>query len=193
MALISGAENIFIEKEENYIKQTYRNRCIILSATGPLILSVPVLMGSFHKVPVKEIQIDYSKRWQMLHLRGVTASYRSSPFFEYYYHLVENVINRKHKWLIDLNMHSLKVVSDILKLPACINYTAEFEPITEATHDFRYLISPKKPFQNGCFNYREYWQVFSDRTGFVPGLSILDLIFNIGPDAAEYLGMMRTG
>jgi len=193
MSLVQGAGNIFIEKEENYIKQTFRNRCIILSASGPLILSVPVLSGSSHKVPVKDIEIDYSKRWQQLHLRGVTASYMSSPFFEYFIHLVENVITSNHKWLIDLNMHSLRVVSDIIKIPTVISYTSEFEPVKEEIYDFRYQISPKKPLRKEVFRFNNYYQVFGDRTGFVPGLSVLDLVFNNGPDAAGYLESMRAG
>lgn len=191
MALISGAEKTFIEKEENYLKQTYRNRCIILSANGPIILSVPVRLGSFHKIPLKEIKIDYSRRWQKLHLRGITASYGSSPFFEFYYHQIESVINNSYEWLIDLNMNSLMVMSDILKSTACISYTSIFHPVSKEQNDFRYLISPKKAIQKNIFNFSEYYQVFSDRTGFVPGLSILDLLFNVGPDAPAYLDEMR--
>jgi hypothetical protein len=191
MALISGAENTFIEKEENYLKQTYRNRCIILSATGPIILSVPVFMGSLHKVRIKDIKIDYSKRWQKLHLRGINSSYRSSPFFEYYFHHIEAVINSNHEWLIDLNMHSLRVVTELLRCPALVSYTAKFQPVSEEQYDFRYQISPKKELPGSIFNFREYYQVFSDRTGFVPALSILDLLFNIGPDAPVYLEKIR--
>jgi len=90
--LIKDADEILVEREENYLKQTYRNRCYILSANGTHPLSVPVFLGSIHKTPVKEIRIDYSKRWQQVHLRAVVASYRASPFFEFYFEEIEKCI-----------------------------------------------------------------------------------------------------
>ncbi|MCX6255506.1 MAG: WbqC family protein [Bacteroidia bacterium] len=103
-SLILRADEIFIEREENYLKQTYRNRCKILSAHGPQILSVPVYLGSLHKIPIKDIRIDYSKRWQQVHLRAMTASYNSSPFFEFYFENIEKIISKNHEFLLDLNI-----------------------------------------------------------------------------------------
>ena len=85
LSIVSRADKIFIEKEENYLKQTYRNRCLILTANGPSSLSVPVLSGSSIKSPVRDIKIDYSKRWQQVHIRALISSYKSSAFFEYYF------------------------------------------------------------------------------------------------------------
>jgi hypothetical protein len=185
-ALIPEAHRICIEKRENYIKQTWRNRCRILTANGPASLTVPILLGSFHKVPVKDIKIDYSKKWQQVHLRGLVSSYRLSPFFEYFYEIVENVILGNHKYLLDLNMYSLDALIKITGIRTSVSYTSEFEDINKEPYDFRYLITPKKNPLEQDFSFKEYPQVFCDRFEFIPGLSMLDLIFNAGPDAQKY-------
>src|SRR5659263_36431 len=95
-SLISKAEEVFIEREENYVKQSYRNRCYLLSAHGRQLLSLPIYLGSQHKTPVKDVRIDYSKRWQQVHLRTMIASYNSSPYFEYYFEALEKVISVKN-------------------------------------------------------------------------------------------------
>lgn len=183
-SLISDAENILIEKEENYIKQSYRNRCYILSAHGPQMLSVPVYLGSVHKTLIKDIRIDYSKRWQQVHLRAMTASYNSSPFFEFYFESIEKIISANHEYLIDLNMALLENILQILKIKTSISYSSVFEPIENKSYDFRYKITPKKV---SSFPQKPYIQVFETGNGFVPNLSILDLIFNMGPDAGKKL------
>lgn len=183
-SVLSESDEILIEKEENYIKQTYRNRCYILSANGLQILSVPVLMGSLHKIAVKDIRIDYSKRWQKVHLRAMIAAYRSSPYFEYYFDRIEQIISSDHKFLLDLNMELILLINNVLKIDILMTYTAHFVPVTTEPTDFRYTISPKKYEQR---EYREYQQVFQYGKGFEPGLSIADLIFNMGPDSYQYL------
>jgi hypothetical protein len=186
LSLFCRAEKIFIEKEENYLKQTYRNRCLILTANGPSALSVPVLYGSFHKTPVKDIRIDYSKRWQQMHLRAITSSYRSSPYFEFYFEDIERMILGKPSFLLDLNMNSLITVLKFSRITTPVAFTDVFEPASELKYDFRYNISPKKEIP-GIALTKEYYQVFSIKFGFVPNLSILDLIFNMGPDSINYL------
>ena len=109
-AYILEAEEIFIEKEENYHKQTYRNRCYILSVNGPQCLSVPVYAGSLHKTIIKDIRIDYSKRWQQVHLRAIRSSYGSSPFFQYYFEEFESIIQNNYEFLLDLNMNLLELI-----------------------------------------------------------------------------------
>jgi hypothetical protein len=181
---ISGADEIFVEKEENYLKQTYRNRCYILSAHGPQLLSVPVYLGSLHKTPVKEIRIDYSKRWQQVHLRAMTASYNASPYFEFYFENFERIISKNHEFLLDLNMALLESALEILKIKKRLSYTTYFEPTGDNTNDFRYKITPKKESAVAAI---KYLQVFDNGGGFVPHLSIIDLIFNMGPEAGDYL------
>jgi len=119
--LIKSAGSVLIEQEENYIKQTYRNRCYILSAHGPQLLSVPVYLGSVHKTLIKDIRIDYSKRWQQVHLRAMTASYNSSPYFEFYFESIEKIISENHEFLIDLNMALTEKIMQILKIKKSIS------------------------------------------------------------------------
>jgi hypothetical protein len=183
-SFLSGAEKVLIEKEENYIKQTYRNRCYILTSNGPLLLSVPVLMGSFHKTSLKEIKIDYSKRWQQVHLRAMIASYRSSPFFDFYFDDIHRIISSSPPFLIDLNLELIFYILSILKLDIEISYTLNFIPITGDSNDYRYKLFPKQPYRK---QQKEYAQVFKSENGFVTGLSIADLIFNMGPDSVKYL------
>ena len=87
-SLIAHSRKVMIESEENYLKQTYRNRCMILGANGPLALIVPVLRGSFHKTALRDLKIDNSRRWRELHLRGITSAYAAAPYFEYYYDII---------------------------------------------------------------------------------------------------------
>lgn len=183
-SLISQSDELFIEKEENYLKQTYRNRCYILSAHGAQSLSVPVYLGSLHKTPVKDIRIDYSKRWQQVHLGAMTASYNSSPYFEFFFENIEKIISKKNKFLLDLNSELTRTVLEILKLEKTISYTTIFEPVGIKEYDFRYKITPKK--ESG-FVAKEYFQVFNSNKDFFSGLSIIDLIFNMGPEAVNYL------
>jgi hypothetical protein len=183
LAMISQAEETFIEREENYLKQTYRNRCYILSAHGPQLLTVPVYLGSQHKKPIKDIRIDYSKRWQQVHLGAIIASYGSSPYFQYYFENIEKIISRKTDFLFDLNMELTESVLKMLRLDSKISCTSEFEPAGKSENDFRYKISPKK---ESHYHAKEYMHVFdSDR--FIHRLSIIDLIFNTGPEAIDYL------
>lgn len=184
LAYIFGAREILIEKEENYHKQTYRNRCYILSAGGMQSLSVPVYSGKIHKTKVKDIRIDYSKRWQQVHLRAIGSSYGSSPFFQYYFGDFESIINGNHEFLLDLNMYLLNLILKILKIKRKIQYTENYISITGDLNDHRYSITPK---QDSGFISKEYLQVFREKTGFVRGLSIIDLIFNTGPDSVLYL------
>lgn len=183
-SLISKADEVFIEREENYVKQSYRNRCYLLSAHGRQLLSVPVYLGSQHKTPVKDITIDYSKRWQQVHLRAMVASYSSSPYFEFYFESLEKILSRKNDFLLDLNMELTETILEILKMKTKISFSTSFEPPGETGNDFRYKITPKEESQ---FAVKEYFQVFNNGKGFVQGLSIIDLIFNMGPEAVNYL------
>ena len=184
ISLISQADEVLVELEENYLKQSYRNRCYILSAHGPQLLSVPVCLGSQHKTPLKEIRIDYSKRWQQVHLRAMTASYSSSPYFQFYFENIEKIISKKPDFLIDLNMELTETVLKILKLNIRLTQTTHFESVEEAANDFRYKISPKKKSQ---FIVKEYMQVFNTFNRTDHRLSIIDLVFNMGPEALDYL------
>jgi hypothetical protein len=182
--LISQAEEAIIEREENYLKQSYRNRCYILSSHGPQPLTLPVYTGSVHKTPVKDIRIDYTKRWQNVHLGAITAAYGSSPYFLYYFENIEKIISKKINFLIDLNMELSEAILKMIKLDTKLIYTTDFVPVGQSDNDFRYKITPKK---ESHYSVKEYMQVFDCGNNFKQKLSILDLIFNTGPEAVKYL------
>ncbi len=186
-SLIAGAHKVIIEKYENYIKQTYRNRCVILGANGPLALIVPVMRGSFHKTALSDLKIDNGKRWRELHLRGIRSAYAAAPFFEYYYDAISQVINRPYTFLLDLNTEALTVVSRATGLSAEILFSGEFIPAGILKEDYRYSISPKRPSVAGGYSQATYTQVFSDKFGFTGGLSIIDMLLNNGPGTGALL------
>lgn len=183
-SLISKVEEVLVEKEENYLKQTYRNRCYILSTQGPQLLSVPVYLGSLHKTPVKYIRIDYSKRWQQVHLRAIISAYNSSPYFKYYFEDIERIILKNHEYLFELNNELTEAILMILQIKIKISYTTVFLPVENTENDFRYKIAPKRVSD---YTQKEYTQVFSSSSSFIKDLSILDLIFNMGPESGSYL------
>lgn len=183
-SLIHNAEEVLVEREENYLKQTYRNRCYVLTANGKLTLTVPVYLGSIHKTALKNIRIDYSKRWQKVHLRAMSTSYKASPYFDFYIEDIERTILKNHEFLIDLNNELTEVILKILGIKTSIAYTSTFIPLGTIDNDFRYIIMPKK--QSGS-SAKEYTQVFNNRSGFTAGLSIVDLVFNMGPESLNYL------
>ena len=181
---IRNADDVFIESDENYIKQSYRNRCNILTAGGLQYLTVPVYLGSFHKTHIRDIRIDYTKRWQQVHSGALVTAYNSSPYFLYYFEKLESIINKNHEFLLDLNMELLREILLLLRIDSHPEYTSHFIPVNTLEGDYRYKISPKK---KSGFVQKEYFQVFNGIHGFVPGLSIIDLIFNMGPEAVGYL------
>jgi len=183
-ARINQAEEVFIEKEENYLKQTYRNRCYILSSHGPQLMTIPVHLGSFHKTRIRDTRIDYSKRWQQVHLRTLTSSYNSAPYFLYYFEVIEKIIRSEYNFLLDLNLDLLMALLKILRIETRIAHTTHFIPVGDWKGDFRYTIHPK---MNSLYKAKEYFQVFNSIHGFVPQLSIVDLVFNMGPESIKYL------
>jgi hypothetical protein len=182
-SLIKNAGTILIEQEENYAKQTYRNRCKILASNGILVLTIPVMKGNLIKAPVKDVTIDYSKRWQQVHLRAITSAYSRSPYFQFYSEQIEKILLINHKYLLDLNDELLIKCLEIIKVNKCALHTYSYKPACCTDHDFRYGLSSRKITDYHC---TPYIQVFS-QNGFVPGLSILDLIFNMGPESSNYL------
>jgi len=181
---INDDVEIHIEKEENFIKQTYRNRCYILSSHGLQLLTVPVYEGSIHKVTIRDVRIDYSKRWQQVHLRAMIASYNASPYFRFYFEQIEKIISENHVFLIDLNTSLTELILTILGIENKICFTTCFEKPGSTDDDFRYSISPKK---ESPFKIKRYPQVFESVPANQEYLSIADLIFNAGPDSVKYL------
>lgn len=181
-------DKIFIEQYESYHKQTYRNRCIILAANGPIVLSIPILGGPGAKGLMKDIQLTYDHNWQHLHWRSILSAYKNSPFFDYYADdLAPFYHNRKWKYLLDFDTEIQDVIFDAINIKPAVNFTETYiksEDIPYGIKDFRYSIHPKKQNQEPDENFEPlpYSQVFSEKMSFIPNLSILDLLLNEGPE-----------
>ncbi len=186
---IFRAEKIELEVMENFSKQSYRNRCEIMTANGILPLTVPVDHAN-SGLPIKEMKINYIKPWQRLHIKGIKTAYTAAPYFDYFFDEIAPIFERKDKWLLDLNEAALETILELLKIKKSIVETTDFikEYSTEIA-DFRNGIHPKPAhrIQDPEFTAIPYRQVFSDKQPFAPNLSILDLLFCKGYDAKKFL------
>ena len=179
-AEIIKSGKVLIEQHETYPKQTYRNRCYIYSANGVLPLSIPVEKGSFHKVELRDIKIDNSRKWQREHIHAIRSAYNSSAFFEFYAEQILQPLESKYEYLIDLNMDILDKLFKILEMNIIAEKTVSFiKEYGDDCWDMRYSLSPKYGI---TYKPSEYFQVFSPVHGFQPNLSIIDLLFNMGPE-----------
>jgi hypothetical protein len=182
---IINSEKQLIEKHETYKKQTYRNRCKILGPNGILTLTIPINKPNGNHTKINEITISYFENWQQIHWRSIESSYNSSPFFLYYKEEFKEIYQKKHKYLFDLNNDFLKLISEFISIEFTINLTSKFVNNPTNILDLRNIISPKKLSQK--IDFIKYSQVFANKFGFTPNLSIIDLLFNIGPEAIDYL------
>lgn len=166
-----------IETSENYLKQSYRNRCIIAGANGPLPLSVPIVKPDTLKCLTKDIRISDHGNWRHLHWNAIVSAYNSTPFFEYYEDDFAPFYEKKYEFLFDFNEELRMLICQLLDIQPQIQYTTSFEADVE--NDFRW-ISPKQDIADPSFLLKSYYQVFQDKHGFLPNLSIIDLLFNTG-------------
>lgn len=183
---IIQSEKIVIEGSENYVKQSYRNRCYILGSNKILSLTIPVLNGN-SKVIVKDIKIDHEQKWLNIHWRSISSAYGKAPFFLYYSDLIKEILFRKHKYLFDLNFELLIKVLQILGLNRKIELTTQYEREPEKSiTDLRSLIHPKINYKtNGIYMPCIYNQIFGRE--FVENISILDLLFCEGNNSLQTL------
>ncbi len=176
-----------IEVCETYPKQTYRNRCRVMTANGVESLSVPVIKVNGSHTMTKDIAVSPDEPWQHTHSRCLESAYKASPYFDHYFDYLKPIFEGRFKRLIDLNDTALRAVLKLLKTDKKIIHTTEY--IREADKDLREAFSPKKPLDTMLFP--SYYQVFCNKHPFAPDLSVLDLIFNLGPEAAAYLSSLR--
>ncbi len=178
---------IYIEQFENFTKQTYRNRCVILGANGPISLIVPVVKGRGPKTLIKDLKISYDVDWQRNHWRTIFSAYNSSPFFDYYKDEIELFFEQKPKFLLDYNLQINETICDLLEIENTIVLTEDFEKPADDVLNLREVISPKNKTLNHQFQLITYTQVFGEKFGHVPNLSIIDLLFNEGPNSFTIL------
>jgi len=181
---------IMIEQWEHYAKQSYRNRCNIYGANGVIALSVPVVKATNKKVLLRDVRISYDTSWQKLHWRGIEAAYKSSPFYEFYIDDLAQFFHKKWNSLLEFNLAIQDEICSMIELDQNYTLTDDFIEIdVQNPDDFRYKMHPKpsKTLDDSFFKPQEYTQVFSEKLGFEGNLSILDLIFNLGPESTSYL------
>lgn len=174
------------EVEDNYQKQTFRNRTYICTDRGKHILSIPIVhVGKTHgRQKYKEVALDNSYPWQRQHWRTLETAYRTSPFFEFYEDDIKPLYTQNFERLMDFNLKTIETIFDCLQLDMPTKTSETFEEHPTNKEDFRFLVSAKRKYN---LNMESYVQVFGDRHGFIPNLSILDLLFNMGPNTVDYL------
>lgn len=198
-ACLMHAPQVFVEQHEHYHKQTYRNRCRIVAANGVMDLSIPVV--TFNNQAIRKVEIDYSKPWQRQHWLSLEAAYRSTPFFEYYEDDLKPFYQQQDiKYLFDFNARLQQVICDLIDLHPQTILTQDFV-MPEATGlcssdacldlreaavalDLREAIHPKRNLpQMLHYHLQKYTQVFEQQLGFMADMSIVDLLFNMGPES----------
>ena len=189
-------DRCLIEQYDSYQKQTYRNRCIIATANGLQALTVPVehnsQLSTVNCQLVKDLRISDHNQWRKVHWNALQSAYSESPFFEYYADDIRPFYERKYDFLIDFNESIRQKVCELIDIHPEVEYSSEFvkgqRSKTEGQFtDFREVIHAKHPQPDADFEPHPYWQVFQHRYGFLPNLSILDLLFCLGPEAIFYL------
>ncbi len=184
VASLIKSEKIIFEKHEHYIKQTYRNRAMVYGANGVHPLIIPVHHEGNERKPIHERKISYNSQWQKIHWRTITSSYRNSPYFEYFEDDFKSFYETQTETLFEFNLLLLKKILSLLKIPFEPVFTTSYEKnISQEVIDLRNAFNPSQRNEN----LPKYYQTFGDRFGFIPDLSIVDLLFNKGMEATEYL------
>ena len=184
-AAIAQSDSITFEMEDNFQKQTNRNRTYIYSPNGIQLLNIPIKHSNLSHQKTKDIKIEQEFDWQKQHFKSLEAAYRSSPFFEYFEDDLLPIFQKKHTFLMDLNLEAFDIVCKCLRMKLQFNTTTEYfhEIENPEVVDFRYLVNGKKDHSV----FEPYTQVFDDKHGFLNNLSVLDLLFNEGKFAMDYL------
>jgi hypothetical protein len=180
---IAQSDLVTFEMDDNFQKQTNRNRMYIYSPNGIQLLNIPIKHSKEAHQKTKEVRLETAFDWQKQHFKSLEAAYRASPFFEYFEDDIAPIFEKKHTFLMDLNLETMSVVSKCLGLEFDYNETAEYFHEVTDKNDLRGLINGKKDTSV----FEPYTQVFGEKHGYLNNLSILDLLFNEGRYALDYL------
>ena len=185
-------EEVEIEQWESFQKQTYRNRCLIATTQGVQALTVPVERkeesGKRKENTIKDMRISDHGNWRHLHWNALMSAYGESPFFEYYQDDIRPFFEKRWDYLFDFNEAIREKMCELLDIQPKISFSLEFKVYSlEKEKDFREAIRPKHPLPDPDFEPKPYYQVYQQKHGFLPNLSILDLLFNMGPEGIFYL------
>ncbi len=176
---------VIIEQHETYRKQSYRNRCEIYSEKGRMPLSVPVTKPLGNHTPTNQVQLKNEDKWYIRHRRAIQSAYESSPFYLYYKDDLEIFLSGHYSNLMELNQELILKIAELIGIRPQMAFTEVFEKVPDGVRDLRNGLSPKT--EPVAEHFPSYIQVFSDRKGFLPNLSILDLLFNLGSESKSYL------
>lgn len=180
---VVNADTITLEVSDNYQKQSYRNRTEIYGANGKLALTVPVSYTQKNRQLYKDVKIANDEQWQLLHLKSLQSAYSMSPFFEYYIDDLMPLFEAHFKYILDFNLKCFEVLLNSLQLDILPTKTTIFEKEPLNKTDYRSLVKRNSDVKHII----PYTQVFTEKHGFIANLSILDLVFNEGPNTALYL------
>ena len=179
---------VYVERNDNFCKQTYRNRCVIATANGVQALTVPIERFEGAKCPMRDIRISDHGEWRHLHWNAIVSAYGESPFFDYYADDLRPFFERKWKYLFDFNMEIVDKLCELLDVRPNISLTDSYaDAALLGADDLRDVIRPKHPVADPLFAPRSYYQVYASRHGFQSNMSVLDLLFNEGPEVIFYL------
>jgi len=185
-ALLSKAEKVIIEQFETYPKQTYRNRCEIYTEKGITALVIPVSKPNGNHTKTTDIQIFNLDKWFVKHWRAIESAYQASPYFLYYKDDLKPFFNGSYKMLLEYDIALTKHFCNLFDISTAMSLSSDY--LKGVGIDYREELSPKKP--PIIHNFPEYTQVFDVKHGFIPNLSILDLLFNLGPESGDYLSIL---
>ncbi len=181
---IAKAHTAFIEAHENFQKRSYRNRCYIAGPNGKQMLNVPVVRPNGNHTAIQKVIFSTDVNWKQKHWNSIITAYNSSPFLLYYEDEIKEVFFQEYPSLWEMNTQLLKLMLNLLQIKTKVEISNSYEVSPKEIIDLRKSIQPKLSFES---DNKPYLQVFEDRNEFIPNLSILDLLFNLGPEAESYL------
>ena len=187
LSQVINFDTIVIEKHENFVKQTYRNRCDIATASGKLSLSIPLIKQA-DKELISDQKISYAEDWQKQHWRTIVSAYKNSPYFEFFEDEFKPFYENQFEFLLDYNTQLLQTILHILRVKKQIEFTQTFELNPPQVIDLRNLSDIEKI----DVEVKSYYQVFADKIGFTPNVSCLDALFNIGLNTIDTCQVSKT-